>query len=162
MVDVSVFVFFSRSALCWSWLSRHRWPVCLSVIFALILSGHAVVVYYIYFRCSEWSNCVSLKVMALNTWGMPAVFGSQYKTERMKAIAEEFSKGEHDLYLFEELWMSPDHDTVSYAAPEGFTITAFRELSLSTCDGRVLPTACSGRSKDVSKLNIQFKIEPKT
>ena len=29
---------------------------------------------------------MGLKVVALNTWGMPATFGSQYKTPRMEAI----------------------------------------------------------------------------
>jgi hypothetical protein len=42
--------------------------------------------------------------MSLNTWGMPEKFGSKYKTERMKAIAEEVSKGHYDLYLLQELW----------------------------------------------------------
>ena len=82
--------------------------------------------------------------MALNTWGLPAVFGVQYKEQRMKAIAEEFAKGEYDIYLFEELWMEPDHTTIAASVPVNYTITAFRDLALSTCDGRVLPTACSG------------------
>ena len=84
------------------------------------------------------------RVMALNTWGMPATFGSKYKEQRMAQIAEEFSKGHYDIYLFEELWMQPDHTTVASKLPEGFHMTAFRDLALWDCDGRVAPTACSG------------------
>ena len=82
--------------------------------------------------------------MSLNTWGMPAKFGSLYKTERMKAIAEEVAKGEYDIYLFQELWMQPDYWTVRNSLPEGFHMTEFRDLALSTCDGRVAPSFCSG------------------
>ena len=53
------------------------------------------------------------RVMALNTWGMPRTFGSEYKEERMVSIADELSKGHYDIYLFEELWMQPDHTTVA-------------------------------------------------
>ena len=48
---------------------------------------------------------VSLKLMALNTWGMPATFGAQDKTSRMQAIGELIQKQEYDIYLLEELWM---------------------------------------------------------
>ncbi len=82
--------------------------------------------------------------MALNTWGMPALFGSKFKSERMVAIRDLLSEGTHDLYLFEELWMQPDHETVASGAPPGFTFTGFRQLALKDCDGRVAPTACSG------------------
>ena len=51
--------------------------------------------------------------MALNTWGMPRKFGSEYKEERMAQIADELSKAHYDIYLFEELWMQPDHTTVA-------------------------------------------------
>ena len=76
--------------------------------------------------------------MSLNTWGMPATFGSEFKEERMKAIGEEIAKGEFDLYLLEELWMQPDHTLIaSNATSANFSITGFRQLALPTCDGRV-------------------------
>merc|ERR1712061_709524 len=56
---------------------------------------------------------VSLKLMALNTWGMPATFGAQDKTARMQAIGELIQKQEYDIYLLEELWMRPDLKTTT-------------------------------------------------
>jgi hypothetical protein len=82
--------------------------------------------------------------MSLNTWGKPAQFGSEYKTERMQGIAAEVSKGAYDIYLLEELWMEPDYYTVRGSIPKGYYMTEFRGLALATCDGRLAPTACSG------------------
>jgi endonuclease/exonuclease/phosphatase family metal-dependent hydrolase len=103
----------------------------------------AIGIYYHRIRCTP-SNCVPIKVMSLNTWGMPENFGSQYKTERMKAIAEEVAKANYDLYLFQELWMQPDYWTIRSVVPEGYYMTEFRDLALSTCDGRATPAFCSG------------------
>ena len=55
------------------------------------------------------------------------VGGLEVQEQRMAQIAQEFSKGHYDLYLFEELWMQPDHTTVAAKLPEGFHMTAFRE-----------------------------------
>ena len=87
---------------------------------------------------------MGLNVIALNTWGMPATFGSEFKTQRMKAIRDEVAKGDYDVFMLEELWMQGDHGTVASQVPKGYFMTKFRELALSTCDGRVAPTACSG------------------
>ena len=78
--------------------------------------------------------------MSLNTWGMPEKLGSEFKTQRMNAIAKEISKGEFDIYLLEELWMQPDHETIAKNIPANYSITGFRELAPAACDGRVLPT----------------------
>ena len=59
--------------------------------------------------------------MALNTWGMPATFGSQDKELRMQAIGEHIARGEHDLYLLSELWMRPDHNTIKSLLPANWT-----------------------------------------
>eukprot|EP00095_Tigriopus_kingsejongensis_P002255 maker-scaffold478_size161223-snap-gene-0.27 protein:Tk02255 transcript:maker-scaffold478_size161223-snap-gene-0.27-mRNA-1 annotation:"neutral sphingomyelinase" len=126
-------------ALCHSW----RWCVGIWIILACIILGHALSIYYIYFRCNH-SNCVGVKVLTLNTWGMPASLGSQFKTERMKAIAQELSRGDHDIYLLQELWMNPDWNTLHAALPSGYYMTGFRDLALGTCDGRVGPEFCSG------------------
>lgn len=126
-------------------VKRHK--NCASFIFSVAVVAFclAIGIYYHRIRCTP-TSCVPLKVMSLNTWGMPEKFGSKYKTERMKAIAEEVAKGEYDLYLFQELWMVPDYETVKASVPEGFYMTEFRDLALSTCDGRVAPSFCSGLS----------------
>ena len=96
---------------------------------------------------------MSLKVVALNTWGMPATFGSKYKTPRMEAIRDVVAKGDYDVFLLEELWMQGDHETVASKVPKGYSMTGFRQLALSTCDGRVAPSFCSGLAI-VSKYNF--------
>ena len=58
--------------------------------------------------------------MALNTWGMPATFGSADKEDRMLAIGKHIQKGEYDMYLLEELWMRPDHNVIKSLIPEGY------------------------------------------
>ena len=97
--------------------------------------GHGLVIYFVYFKvtevapvlptilCNMTVNCMSLKVIALNTWGMPAVFGSEYKDQRMKAIGDVVAKGDFDLFLLEELWMQPDHETIASQVPAGYSIT---------------------------------------
>lgn len=75
---------------------------------------------------------------------MPERLGSEFKSQRMNAIAKEINKATFDVYLLEELWMQPDHTTIANAIPANYSITAFRELSPAACDGRVLPTHCSG------------------
>ena len=62
----------------------------------------------------------------------------------MEAIGKELSKAHHDLYLFSELWMQPDHETIAAHVPKGYTMTGFRQLALSDCDGRATPLFCSG------------------
>ena len=82
--------------------------------------------------------------MSLNTWGMPEKLGSEFKAQRMEAIGKEIAKREFDIYLLEELWMEPDHWVIAnYSKKANLSITAFRQLSPASCDGRVLPT-CKG------------------
>ena len=94
--------------------------------------------------------------MALNCWGMPATFGSKFKTERIAAIADEVAKAEYDLYLFTELWMHPDHTVIWDKVPKGYHMTEFRDLSLGDCDGVATPAFCSGLSI-ISKYPILDK-----
>ena len=68
---------------------------------------------------------LALKVMSLNTWGMPHTFGSQDKELRMEAIGNHINKGEYDVYLLEELWMRPDHNKIKSLIPEGDYFTQF-------------------------------------
>jgi len=128
-----------------------RLAIVLSVLL-LIFLGHGLAIYFIYFKCSSL-NCMGLKVVALNAWGMPALLGSEAKTDRMKGIANHISKGDYDIFLLEELWMQADHETLAASMPKDFLMTGFRELSLSTCDGRVSPWGCSGLAV-ISRYNF--------
>ena len=46
----------------------------------------------------------------------------------MKAIADEVSKGEYDLYLFQELWLEDDYKTIKERMLEDYEITKFWTL----------------------------------
>lgn len=89
-----------------------------------------------------------LKVMALNTWGMPATFGAKDKTLRMEAIGRLIQQREYDVYLLEELWMRPDHAAIRRLLPPGYSITAVDQLNnphqWTSCDGSIGPDGCSG------------------
>ena len=54
---------------------------------------------------------------------------SQYKKERIAEIAKLLSKGEYDLYLFQELLVETDYNIVRASMPEGFHITNFQDFS---------------------------------
>ena len=75
---------------------------------------------------------------------MPEKLGSEFKTQRMQAIADEISKATFDVYLLEELWMEPDHTVIADAVRNikiaNYSMTEFRQLAPASCDGRVLPT----------------------
>ena len=42
-----------------------------------------------------------MKVMSLNTWGMPYSLGSYDKELRMAAIGQYINQSEHDIYLLQ-------------------------------------------------------------
>ena len=114
-----------------------RWN-CIILLFTLCYIG-----------MSFQNSCMDIKIMSLNTWGMPKSFGSKFKPERMNAIAKEVSKGNYDVYLLQELWMEYDHNKIAASIPENYSITGFRQLAgyfdgVSECDGRVGPEGCSG------------------
>jgi endonuclease/exonuclease/phosphatase family metal-dependent hydrolase len=119
--------------------------VCLLIL--LIITGNILAIYFVYFY-----NNVRLKVLAYNVWGMPAgIGGCQDKQVRIPALAESIkdeavgaNQDDFDLILFEELWMSADHQTIAENLPKGFHITGYRELASAWCDGNVLITTCSG------------------
>lgn len=128
---------------CGARARKHKWCLIITTLLVAILVGHAIAVFFLYFQCSSL-NCVGLKIMTLNTWGMPGSLGSEFKAERMAAIANEIQKGEKDLYLLEELWMRPDHETIAEKIPDGYHMTYVGDLALSTCEGRGGPEFCSG------------------
>ena len=83
-------------------------------------------------------------MLALNVWGMPAAVGSVDKELRMQAIGKFIKKKEYEVYLLTELWMRPDHETIRRLLPEGYHMSAYGDFALSSADGRVLPSFCSG------------------
>eukprot|EP00090_Calanus_glacialis_P008884 TRINITY_DN17199_c0_g1_i1.p1 TRINITY_DN17199_c0_g1~~TRINITY_DN17199_c0_g1_i1.p1 ORF type:complete len:355 (-),score=52.60 TRINITY_DN17199_c0_g1_i1:396-1460(-) len=86
-----------------------------------------------------------LKMMSLSVWGSPASFGTKDKEERMVAIGDYIrNHTDVDLYLLQELWMRPDHQTIKSALPSDYMMTAVGSLAPALCDGRVAPTFCSG------------------
>ena len=60
-----------------------------------------------------------LTIVSLSVWGSPASFGTQDKEERIKAIGEYIvNHTTVDLFLLEELWMRPDHETIRAMLPK--------------------------------------------
>jgi len=113
---------------------------CLAITFTLIALGNILVVYFVYYH-----NCIALRVISLNAWGMPGgIGGCRDKAARIKAIAKKVSEGGFDIMALQELWMEADHTEIAASVPEGFHITGFRQLANEFCDGRVLITTCSG------------------
>ena len=124
------------------------------IIGVAALTAAIVISYFLYFKYVigeiKWfitlksNSFPGLKVLALNVWGMPAKVGSEDKELRMKAIGKFIQKQEYDVYLLAELWMRPDHETIRQHVPEGYYMTEVGDFALSTCDGRALPSFCSG------------------
>lgn len=140
------------------WTSRRSTWCCLAlVVLGAMALGTAIVITY-------WKNSgggagpiVGLKIMALNTWGMPKTFGCEDKELRMEAIGRLIQKKEYDIYLLEELWMRPDHATIQSYLPEGYQMTEVMDLNNphqeTNCDGSIGPDGCSGLAI-VSRHNL--------
>jgi len=122
---------------------------CLNVLILLIFGAG----YWFY-----WKDVIGIRVMALNTWGMPYSLGlgAEDKEERMAAIGRLIGGGEYDLVMLEELWMRPDHATIKTAVEDqGFHMTGYEDLTTG-CDGSVGPWGCSGLAL-VSRFPIMEK-----
>ena len=105
-------------------------------------------------------NKTKLKVITLNTWGMPAAFGSKDKELRIDNIAKYIRKKMYDVYMLQELWMRSDHNSIKNLLPvgknsvtklimfiplnAGYKITAYDQLTSRFCDGRITLFMCSG------------------
>jgi len=109
-------------------ISKKRWwksksfIACFLTFLIIAIATVSVIIWYF----SQYSNGIlghTLKIMALNVWGVPATFGSQDKTERMKAIGNYIQKRDYDVYLLEELWMRGDHATIKSLIPTGEDVT---------------------------------------
>ncbi|KAK7497288.1 hypothetical protein BaRGS_00011582, partial [Batillaria attramentaria] len=54
-----------------------------------------------------------LKILTLNCWGVPVPVVCKLRPQRMAAIAEELSKGEHHIVVLEEIWLKSDFQLIS-------------------------------------------------
>jgi len=115
--------------------------ICLGLL-TLGVSALVSAILLCYFR--YWEDNPSIKVLSLNTWGMPATFGSYDKELRMTAIGDFINKTEHDVYLLEELWMRPDHNNIRSRIPADWFMTTVGDMSNGLCDGKIAPDGCSG------------------
>jgi len=100
------------------------------------------------------SNQTDLTILSLSVWGSPH---KDDKEERISAIAEYIKSHNesYDVVILQELWMRPDHSTIKDSlAGTGYRMTDVGDLAPSTCDGRVLPSFCSGLAL-LSKLEIK-------
>jgi len=140
------------------WTSGRATLCCvLLLIFGVTALATALAISYWLNSGGGAGPIVNLKVMALNTWGMPATFGAEDKEIRMEAIGRLIQDQEYDVYLMEELWMKPDHATIQKMLPEGFHMTEVHELNnphqWTSCDGVIGPDGCSGLAI-VSRHNL--------
>jgi len=128
-------------------VANSRWRrksalICLGLL-TLGVSALVTAILLSYFH--YWhDNSPSIKVLSLNTWGMPATFGSYDKELRMAAIGDFINQTDHDVYLLEELWMRPDHNNIRRRIPANWFMTTVGEMSNGFCDGRIAPDGCSG------------------
>jgi len=132
-----------------SWTTRRTNLCCL----ALLLLGSlglttALLLTYWFNTGGDTGPLVGLKMMALNTWGMPASLGAYDKSLRMEAIGKLIQKKEYDVYLLEELWMRPDHRKIKGLIPAEYSMTTVEQLNnphqWTACDGSIGPDGCSG------------------
>lgn len=120
---------------------KRTWGIVFLILFLVILS-FALFFYFNYYRGS-----IKLNILSYNVWGLPGgIGGCKDKEERIEALSKVVESEKYDLITLQELWMQPDHDFIQASLPQGYHMTGFRELASSLCDGRVLPTTCSGLS----------------
>ena len=59
-------------------------------------------------------------MFSLMVWGSPGSFGVEDKERRMAAIGQWIANDtQHDVYLLNDLWMRPDHETIRKSIPKG-------------------------------------------
>jgi len=125
---------------------------CLSIVVlgVLVFIGIMMAGYSMY-----WNDVLGVRVMSLNTWGMPHSMSSEDKEERMAAIGELLSQSEYDIVMLQELWMRPDHETIKNSLGPEYYMTEYDDLTTS-CDGKIWPWGCSGLAV-ISKFPFQQK-----
>jgi len=105
----------------------------LVVVIGILMAGYSM----------YWNDVIGVRVMALNTWGMPHRIGSEDKEERMAAIGRLLSQSEYDIVMLEELWMRPDHETIKKSLGPEYQMTEYDDMT-GSCDGKIWPWGCSG------------------
>lgn len=140
------------------WSGRRSSVCCLALLLLGVL-GLIIAISITYWLSAPGGKgpFIKLKVMALNTWGMPASLGSYDKALRMEAIGRLIAKEEYDVYLLSELWMRPDHKVIKSLVPQGYHMTEIADFvnphQMTGCDGVIGPDGCSGLAI-VSRLNL--------
>ena len=123
-----------------------------------ILAGLALLVLALVLTLSVWAAVgrapgpsppgparAAFSLLSLSVWGCPASFGCPDKKERIAALGRYLAHHGPELVVLQELWMRPDHEVVrAGGAAAGYSVTAVGELAPDICDGRVLPSFCSG------------------
>merc|ERR1711892_1133617 len=132
------------------------------LILVLILFGWAVIISALVVNFVVMTPAIptpadgkEIKIFSLSVWGAPASFGTEDKEERIQAIGEYIvNHAKIDLFLLQELWMRPDHETIRAMLPRDLEMTTVGSLAPALCDGRIAPTFCSGLAV-VSKFPIK-------
>eukprot|EP00092_Neocalanus_flemingeri_P007595 GFUD01008197.1.p1 GENE.GFUD01008197.1~~GFUD01008197.1.p1 ORF type:complete len:372 (+),score=74.51 GFUD01008197.1:85-1200(+) len=132
-----------------SWVFRHKKVLLIVLIivllWAIIISALVINFFVVAPDIPTPKDEKVLKILSLSVWGSPASFGTEDKEKRIRAIGEYIKKHtEVDLFLLQELWMRPDHETIRSLLPSNFMMTQVGDLAPALCDGRVAPTFCSG------------------
>ena len=75
------------------------------------------------------ADSLPFSVFSLMVWGSPGSFGVEDKETRIAALGAWIAQDtEHDVWLLNDLWMRPDHDTIKMLLPEG---TCYKYLGWS-------------------------------
>jgi len=145
------------------WVSRHKILTTVVILTAWTCIG--ITIFLVLFLKAPAlpipPDDHELRILSLSVWGAPSSLGTQDKTERIAAVAAFVANStEYDLVLLQDLWMRPDHETIRASLPEDRVMTRVGDLAPALCDGRVLPTSCSGLAI-VSRfpiLETEFKV----
>jgi len=145
------------------WVSRHK--ILTAAVISVIWAFIALTIFLVLFLKAPAipvpPDDNELRLLSLSVWGAPASLGTKDKTERIESIAAFIAdSSEYDLVLLQDLWMRPDHETIRAALPKNRVMTRVGDLAPALCDGRVLPTSCSGLAL-VSRfpiLETEFKV----
>ena len=94
------------------------------LILVLILFGWAVIISALVVNFVVMTPAIPtpldgkvIQIFSLSVWGAPASFGTEDKEERIQAIGEYIvNHTKVDLFLLQELWMRPDHETIRICA----------------------------------------------
>ena len=106
-----------------SWVFRHKKVLIILLILILwtiIISALVINFFVVAPNIPTPKEEKQLKILSLSVWGSPASFGTEDKEKRMRAIGEYIANhSEYDLFLLQELWMRPDHQTIKSLLPSG-------------------------------------------